>query len=287
VTAGFKQAGPGRAREAPLLDVDGRCCEPFGRRSPVSSSLQTAAGPADGPARVFARYHQGVGADLSGRVVLITGGGIGIGRELALAFARAGCSLGLTYYEHRAETEEVAQLCRTLGAPDVLTSPLQLADDDSVRELVEAVVGHYGGVDILVHNAGIVDWRRFLDQDFWSIENQLAVNLGGVMKLTWAILPMVRDTFVFIGSTATLHDSHTPPTYVATKWGLRGFMKAMARERPAKRFVCVHPTVTATRLNEMAGMPPQRVAEIVVRVAAHEIEVPSGGDVDMRDFMEA
>ena len=66
---------------------------------------------------------------------------------------------------------------------------------------------------------------------------------------------MVRDTFIFIGSTASLHDSHTPPTYVATKWGLRGFMKAMARERPEKRFVCVHPTVTATRLNDMTGMP--------------------------------
>jgi len=228
-----------------------------------------------------------VGVDLTDKVVLITGGGVGIGRELALAFARAGCRLALTYYEHRADAEEVAQLCRTLGAPDVLTSPLQLTDDDSVRALVEAVVGYYDGVDILVHNAGTIDWRRFLDQDFWSIDNQLAVNLVGVMKLTWALLPMVRDTVIAIGSTATLHDSHTPPTYVATKWGLRGFIKGMALERPGKRFVCVHPTVTATRMNEMAGMPPERVAEIVVRVAALDIEVPSGGDVDMRDYLQS
>ncbi len=175
--------------------------------------------------------------DLSDRIVLITGGGTGIGRELALAFGRAGCRLALTYYEHRAGAEETAQLCRALGAPDVLTLPLQIADDDSIRALVEDVVGHYGGVDILVQNAGTIDWRRFLDQDFWSIDNQLAVNLGGVMKLTWAILPMVRDTVIAIGSTAALHDSRTPPTYCATKWGLRGFMKAMALERPGKRFV--------------------------------------------------
>ena len=226
-----------------------------------------------------------MGVDLTGKVVLITGGGIGIGRELALAFARAGCRLALTFYEHQAETEDAAQLCRTLGAPDVFTWPLQLADDDSVRALVEAVVGHFDGVDILVHNAGIVDWRRFLDQDFWSIDKQLAVNLAGAMKLTWAMLPMVRDTVIAIGSTATLHDSHTPPTYVATKWGLRGFIKGMAVERPGKRFVSVHPTVTATRMNDMAGMPPERVAEVVVRVAAHDIEVPSGGDVDMREFV--
>ncbi len=223
---------------------------------------------------------------LSDRIVLITGGGTGIGRELSLAFARAGCRLAITYYEHRADAEGVAQLCRTLGSADVLTSPLQLADEDSVCSLVEAVGRHYDGVDILVHNAGTIDWRRFLDQDFWSIENQLTVNLGGVMKLTWAMLPVVRDTVIAIGSTAALHDSRTPPTYCATKWGLRGFMKAMALERPGKRFVCVHPTGTATRMNEMAGMPPERVAEIVVRVAAHDIEVPSGGEIDMRDYLE-
>lgn len=216
----------------------------------------------------------------------MTGGGTGIGRELALAFGRAGCRLALTYYEHRAGAEETAQLCRTLGAPDVLTLPLQIADDDSIRVLVEDVVGHYGGVDFLVQNAGTIDWRRFLDQDFWSIDNQLAVNLGGVMKLTWALLPMVRDTVIAIGSTAALHDSRTPPTYCATKWGLRGFMRAMALERPGKRFVTVHPTHTATRMNDMTGMPPERVAEIVVRVAAHDLEVPSGGEVDMRDHVE-
>jgi NAD(P)-dependent dehydrogenase (short-subunit alcohol dehydrogenase family) len=224
--------------------------------------------------------------DLSDKVVLVTGASIGIGREIALAFADARCRLALTYFEHRAEAEEVAELCRTLGSPQVFTAPLQLADDDSVRGVVEAVIGEYGALDILVHNAGIVDWRRFLDQDFGAIEEQLAVNLTGVMKLTWALLPMVRDTMIAIGSTATLHASHTPPTYCATKWGLRGFFKALALERPGKRFVLVHPTVTATRMNDMHGMPPERVAEVVVRVAAGDIPVPTGGDVDMRDYLQ-
>ena len=211
---------------------------------------------------------------------------MGIGRETALQFAVAGSHLALTYFEHRAEIEEVAELCRTLGSPDVFIASLQLADDDSIRTVFEKVIARFAAVDILVHNAGIIDWRRFLDQDFGAIEDQLAVNLEGTMKLTWVFLPMVRDTLIAIGSTATLHDSHTPPTYCATKWGLRGFFKALALERPGKRFVMVHPTVTATRMNEMRGMPPQRVAEVVVRVAAGDILVPSGGDVDMRDYAE-
>jgi len=90
-----------------------------------------------------------------------------------------------------------------------------------------------------------------------------------------------------IGSTATLHQSRTPPTYCAAKWGLRGFVKALALEHPDKRIVSVHPTVTATRMNDMRGMPPERVAEVVLRVARGDIEVEPGGDVDVREFADA
>jgi len=224
--------------------------------------------------------------DLAGRTVLVTGASIGIGREVALQFAAAGCRLALTYFEHRAEAEEVAQRCRGLGAPDVITVSLQLADDDSIRMLFETVIDRFGALDILVNNAGVVVWKPFLEQDFGELETQLAVNLVGVMKLTWVFLPLVGDAVISIGSTATLHRSRTPPTYCATKWGLRGFVKALALEHPGKRIVSVHPTVTATRMNDMQGMPPERVAEVVLRVARGDIEVESGGDVDVREYVD-
>jgi len=232
-------------------------------------------------------YHEVVSIDLSGKTVLVTGASIGIGREIALRFAAAGCKLALTYFEHRAEAEAVVARCLDLGAPDVVLVSLQLSDDDSVRTLVERVIDHFGVVDILVNNAGVVVCRPFLEQDFGEIESQVAVNLLGLMKLTWVFLPMVSDALVFIGSTATLHQSRTPPTYCATKWGLRGFVKALALERPGKRIVSVHPALTATRMNDMQGMPPEHVAEVVYRVAAGEIEVESGGDVDVREYADA
>jgi NAD(P)-dependent dehydrogenase (short-subunit alcohol dehydrogenase family) len=228
-----------------------------------------------------------VTADLAGKIVLVTGASIGIGREIALGFAAAGCRLALTYFEHRAEAEEVAELCRGLGAPDVITASLQLSDEDSIRMLLETVIDHYDAVDILVSNAGVIVWRPFLEQDFGDLETQVAVNLMGVMKLTWVFLPMVSDVLVFIGSTAVLHDSRTPPTYCATKWGLRGFVKALALERPGKRIVSVHPTLTATRMNDMQGMPPERVAEVVLGVVRGEISFEPGGDVDVREYAEA
>jgi 3-oxoacyl-[acyl-carrier protein] reductase len=227
-----------------------------------------------------------VGRDLANNIVLVTGASTGIGRAIAMRFAVGGSRLALTYFEHRAEAEDVAEVCRGLGAPDVLTASLQLDDDDSIRGLLETVIDHYGAVDILVNNAGTIVWRSFLEQDLAEIERQLVVNLEGVMKLTWSFLPMVRDAVITIGSTATLHRSRTPPPYCAAKWGLRGFVKALAVERPAKRFVTVHPTGTATRMNHMQGMSPDRVAEVVYRVADGDLEVESGGDVDMRDHAD-
>jgi NAD(P)-dependent dehydrogenase (short-subunit alcohol dehydrogenase family) len=224
---------------------------------------------------------------MSGKSVLVTGASIGIGRETALRFADSGCRVALTYLEHKAEAEEVARRCLGLGAPSALTVSLELADEDNIRSAFERVADEFGALDVLVSNAGVISWRPFLEQSFDDLDTQVNVNLLGVMKLTWCFLPLVSDAVIAVGSTATLHRSRTPPPYCATKWGLRGFVKALALEHPDKRIVSVHPTVTATRMNDMQGISPERVADVIYRVAAGEIEVETGGDVDLRDFADA
>jgi 3-oxoacyl-[acyl-carrier protein] reductase len=228
-----------------------------------------------------------VGIDLAGKTVLVTGASIGIGREIALQFASAGCRLALTYFEHRAEAEEIAERCRRFGSPDVVAVSLQQADDDSIRTLLETVIDRFGALDILVNNAGVVVWKPFLEQDFGEIENQLAVDLMGVMKMTWVFLPMVRDAVINVGSSASLHGTATLAPYCAAKWGVRGFTKALALEHPDKRIVCVHPGHTATRMNDMQGMPPEHVADVVLQVARGDLEVEPGGDVDVREYVDA
>jgi NAD(P)-dependent dehydrogenase (short-subunit alcohol dehydrogenase family) len=227
-----------------------------------------------------------VSIDLADKVVLVTGASIGIGRETALRFAAGGCRVALTYHEHRAEAEEAAERCLDLGASDAFATPLQLSDADDARRAVDVVVARYGGLDILVNNAGVISWDPFPDQDLATVDEQILVNLLGVMRLTWHALPVVSDAVITVGSTATLHQSRTPPPYCASKWGLRGFVKALALEHPDKRIVSVHPTVTATRMNDMHGMSPERVADVIWRVAAGEIEVEPGGDVDLRDYKD-
>lgn len=222
--------------------------------------------------------------DLSGKVVLVTGAGIGIGREIALKFAADGCILALTYLEHRAEAEEVARLCLGLGAPDVLVLPLDTTDDDSIRSVVEGVADRFAGVDILINNGGVVVWRPFLEQSLGEIEEQLTVNLLGVLKMTWSCLPLVRDAVITIGSGSALHGTATLASYCASKWGVRGFVKALALEHPEKRIYAVHPTRTATRMNDFRGQPPERVADIVLQVARGGLDLEPGADVDVREF---
>lgn len=221
--------------------------------------------------------------DLTGKSVLVTGASMGIGRETALRFAAAGCRVAITHQEHEEEAEEVARRCLDLGAQEVLVTRLQQAGEPSIRALSELTAERFGGLDILVNNAGVISWKPFREQTLEDIEEQVGVNLLGVMKLTRCLLPQLTDAVITVGSTASLHRSRTPPAYVATKWGVRGFVKALALEHPDLRIVAVHPTVTATRMNDMRGMPPERVAEVIYRVAAGEIQVESGGDVDLRD----
>jgi len=226
-----------------------------------------------------------VSAALTGKTVVVTGASIGIGREIALQLAAEGCRLALSYREHRAEADEVAARCREAGAPDVLVAPLELADDASAEAFVEAVGDRFGVVDVLVNNAGVVVWGRFREQTYADIERQIAVNLTGTVKLTWAMLPLVREAVVFIGSTAALHGTATLAPYCASKWGLRGFAKALAKEHRDLRVVSVHPTVTATRMNDFRGMAPEKVAGVVVKVLRGEIEAASGDDVDVRQHV--
>jgi NAD(P)-dependent dehydrogenase (short-subunit alcohol dehydrogenase family) len=228
-----------------------------------------------------------VSIDLAGKRVLVTGASIGIGRETVLRFAAAGCRVALTYHEHRLEAEEVARRCLGLGAHDVLVAQLDQSDEAGIQALAGLLAQRFGRLDVLVNNAGVVNWSPFHEQSLEDLEAQVAVNLLGVMKLTWCLLPLLADAVITVGSTAALHRSRTPPTYVATKWGVRGFVKALALERPDLRIVAVHPTVTATRMNDMHGMPAERVAEVIYRVAAGDIDVEPGGDVDLRDYEDS
>lgn len=223
---------------------------------------------------------------LNGKAVLVSGASSGIGRETAYAFAREGARLAITYRSEAGECEQTARRCEELGSPRVLTVPLDLADDDSIRACVQAAVDVFGRLSILVNNAGIAVWKPFAEQTFEEIESQVRVDLEGQLKMARECLPYLDDAVINIGSGAAMHPHATLPTYSAAKFGVRGFTKNLALEHPEKRVFVVNPRMVKTAMTGYRGsMTPEQVAEVVVRVARGDLDLEPGADVNVEDYV--
>ena len=128
---------------------------------------------------------------LENRIALITGAGRGIGRTIALAYAREGATLSLAA-RSIAELEETAGECRKLGA-EVLVTRTDVTDRDDVERLVDATVLRYAAVDILVNNAGIAGPIGSLQEnDVTAWINTVQVNLIGVYLCCRAVVPVMQ-----------------------------------------------------------------------------------------------
>jgi NAD(P)-dependent dehydrogenase (short-subunit alcohol dehydrogenase family) len=174
-------------------------------------------------------------AKLQGRVALVTGGGRGIGRAIAMVFATEGAKVAVTA-RTAVELQEVVAAIRAQGGEAVALTT-DVADRAAVQSLVGQVQQALGPVDILVNNAGIgssADPRPVVEYDdaFWDLT--LAVNLTAPYLLCKAVLPgMVARTWGRIINVASIN-SRIPTlhgaAYVASKHGLLGLTRVLALE---------------------------------------------------------
>ncbi|MFO0969228.1 MAG: SDR family oxidoreductase [Gemmataceae bacterium] len=173
--------------------------------------------------------------DLSKRVALVTGGGRGIGRAMALALARAGAPVAVTA-RTGAELEEVVQSIQWAGGT-ALALPIDIAPPAAARQIVDEVAAKLGPIEILVNNAGIgsssnpkpvVDF----DDDFWELT--LTLNLTVPYRLSKAVLPAMlqrkRGRIINVASINSKIGSFHGAAYAASKHGLLGLTRTLALE---------------------------------------------------------
>lgn len=215
------------------------------------------------------------------QIVLITGASTGIGKETAYKFASESSKLIITYYKNRVEAEKVKEKCLSIGAKSVQIVHLDVQNDQSIKRAKEEIENIQKNIDILINNAGIIYWKKFIDQTSGEIEAQLRTNLEGLIKFTKAILPLVRDTVINISSGAGRHAYSDLTVYCATKFGVRGFTQALSQELPGLNIYCVNPTLTATQMTNFTGMDPKLVAEVILKTAKNEYYVEPGGDINV------
>jgi short-subunit dehydrogenase len=168
----------------------------------------------------------------AGKTVLITGASEGIGRALALELASEGSQLFLSA-RNAARLEETAQECRARGAT-AATFAGDVASSADCSACVAQAIERFGGLDVLVNNAGITMWARFdAVSDFSVYERLLAVNYLGAVHMTAAALPHLkrsRGLIVAIASIAGLTGVPERTGYAASKHAMVGFFESLRIE---------------------------------------------------------
>ena len=172
---------------------------------------------------------------LAGQVALITGGGRGIGRAIALAFASEGAAVALAARSSR-ELDAVARKVTAAGG-QALAVPTDVRQEPAVAALVARTLSQLRRIDVLVNAAGVAAFGPVADskQEDWDLT--MAVNLRGAYLCARAVLPAMmaqhRGTIISIGSMVTSRTLPGSAAYTASKYGVLGFSRVLAEEMRA------------------------------------------------------
>ncbi|MFC7819582.1 SDR family oxidoreductase [Streptomyces sp. NPDC057367] len=199
---------------------------------------------------------------LTGKAAVITGGDSGIGRAVAIAYAREGADLLLSYLDEHEDAEEAGRWVRDAGRTCVLV-PGDVADPAHCRAIIDIAVREFGRIDMLVNNAAhqmTRDWITDIPDEEW--DRTLAINLSAFFHLTKAAVPHMRPGSAIIGSTSVNSDSPPPQllAYDVTKAGIANMVGSLAQMLASKgiRANSVAPGPIWTPLIP-ATMPPEQV----------------------------
>lgn len=169
--------------------------------------------------------------DVKGKIALITGASRGIGREIALSFARLGIHVAVNYNKSKSGAEETAKQIEALGCKSFVIQA-DVSKSSDVNNMVEEVEQNLGQIDIIVNNAAVVhkDLLENMAEDDWDFV--MDTNLKSAFLVTQACLPNMRSKkwgrIINLSSVAAVTGGVTGPIYVASKAGLLGLTRSYA-----------------------------------------------------------
>ena len=206
------------------------------------------------PSPRYEAPHYRPAGKLVGRAALITGGDSGIGRAVAVLFAREGADVAISYLpEEQVDAEQTANEIRKAGR-EALLLPGDVKDPDYCQEAVSRIVGEFGRLDILVNNAACQQHRDGLEQisaDEWDLT--FRTNIHGYFYMAKAALPHLQRGACILntGSEVGLEGSGRLLDYSATKGAIHAFTKSLAQNLVERgiRVNCIAPGPVWTPLN--------------------------------------
>jgi 3-oxoacyl-[acyl-carrier protein] reductase len=198
-----------------------------------------------------------------GRVAIVTGGGRGIGRAVALRLANEGASVAISYRSNDVSAEETAEEVQATGMKCEVFKG-DVASPEDVKALFEGVGEAFGRIDILVNNAGLTRDNLMMRMKEEEFDDVISTNLKGTYLCTRAALrPMIRARWgriVNISSVVGLVGNPGQANYAASKAGIIGFTKSVARE-VAQRGITANVVAPGYVETELTGSLPEKVKD--------------------------
>lgn len=204
--------------------------------------------------------------DLTGKIALVTGSSKGIGAAIAKTLARQGARIALNYRSSAADAADVVAAIQSAGGEAV---PIQadVADSAAAQKLVQQTIDTYGQIDILVNNAGVTRDALLMKMKDEAWDTVLQTNLSSVYYCSKAVArPMMKKRagrIINITSVVGLAGQAGQTNYAASKAGIIGFTKSMAKEVGARNITvnAVAPGfIPTTMTNEL---PEKMLAQVV------------------------
>jgi 3-hydroxybutyrate dehydrogenase len=170
---------------------------------------------------------------LSNKIAIVTGAASGIGKEIAVTYAREGARVAIADMNMAAAQAAADEL--KAGGASAMAVAADVTDENQVNAAVAAVVQAWGGVDILVSNAGIQIVHPLEEFPFAEWKKMLAIHLDGAFLTTKACLPHMYasgrgGSIIYMGSVHSKEASVLKAPYVTAKHGLIGLAKTIAKE---------------------------------------------------------
>jgi len=238
---------------------------------------------------------------LKSKIALVTGSGRGIGKAIALALAKEGMDVAVNA-RHLPEIKATAAEIQVLGQRSMAIQ-CDVSDYEAVENMVRRIVGQWGGIDVLVNNAGIALSKMWEDMEKEEWEKVINVNLGSVLNCSRAVIETMKQrgggNIVNIASMAAKSISDTSsPDYTASKAGIIGFTRQLAFELGPYniRVNAICPATVVTTLTEitpemerklMAITPlkrlsqPEDIANVVTFLVSDKARMITGASIDI------
>ena len=204
---------------------------------------------------------------LEGKIALVTGASRGIGRAVALKLATEGAKVAINFAGNLAKAEEVKAEIESNGGEALLVQG-NVADFETVNEIIKKIVDAWGRIDILVNNAGITRDNLLLKMSEKDFDEVIATNLKGVFNCTKAVTKLMMKQragrIVNMSSVVALTGNAGQTNYAAAKAGVIGFTKSAAKEF-APRGITVNAIAPGFIGTDMTSAIPEKIKDEMLK----------------------